>query len=512
MSARENHWRLLTGAGLMAAPPDRLPTAAWYIRVLQGFGAWVASIFLFLALLAVFDWNDSAGPMGVIGAASLFGAYLIVRGTKQDFLYQASLALALAGQLCITLALQPVADTVGIALGVAAVAAVLVVVMDDFAHRFIATLVVSGGLIVAAADLKWGELAAPLLAIPFAVLWGSEPRWGARRSVFEPLALGLGFGLLVVSLVTLRFVAFGGTTADEIANAVRVAVLLASLGYVLHGVLEDTGMSGPRRHASLALAIVAALAIELAVANAATALLVLVAAVRAQRATLAVSALATLLALVSHRYYSLKLTLLVKSLWLIGAGAVLLALFFIARRWWGGARREPVAGRALGTAALGAVASVTACLLLVGFGVWRYESVLANGRVMVLQLAPVDPRSIMQGDYMRLRFAVENDIRAQLGDVERQRGWVVFEQDDAGVARFGAFAESRSGIAANAFAVPYRWRGGRLEMLTDAYFFEEGTAQVYSEARFGAFRVDDGGTVILQSLLDEAQQPLGSQY
>ena len=53
-------------------------------------------------------------------------------------------------------------------------------------------------------------------------------------------------------------------------------------------------------------------------------------------------------------------------------------------------------------------------LLLVNRAIWDKEQQLRDGRVVLLALAPVDPRSLMQGDYMRLRYAVETDALLQL--------------------------------------------------------------------------------------------------
>ena len=46
-------------------------------------------------------------------------------------------------------------------------------------------------------------------------------------------------------------------------------------------------------------------------------------------------------------------------------------------------------------------------ILLLGYfnwSVYKKEQTLKDGQLILLQLAPVDPRSLMQGDYMRLRW------------------------------------------------------------------------------------------------------------
>ncbi|MEM6808479.1 MAG: GDYXXLXY domain-containing protein [Pseudomonadota bacterium] len=510
MSRRKRCWQSLVDAGLMAEPPETPLTPPWYVRALQGFGAWVASLFVVLGLLLMFNGVEEAG-LAVIGVLSLIGAFALLRSEGGDFLYQASIALSLSGQLCISLAAGQASDTLAAALIAGGVAVALIFLLNDFAHRLIATLVLTGAVFVAAVDLNLERLAVPVLAVPFAGLWATEARWGARRGLFEPVALGLGFGLLAGALFALRL-GTHGLPESVVAQVIRVIVVLAALGYVLLGVLEDSRLEGSRRWPTWAVAMVAALAVELGVANAATALLVFVAAMRGQREFLTVAAMLALLVLISHRYYTLELSLLAKSLWLIGAGVVLLALYGVARRLWRTASGEAAPSTWSPGIAIGPIASVIVCLGLAGFGVFRNEGVISRGDVMVLELAPVDPRSLMQGDYMRLNFAVQRTVRQQLRGAPAQRGWVVLRTDDDGVARFVRLASSKPVPAPGSFALRYGWDGRRVNMLTDAFFFEEGMAEVFDAARFGAFRVDARGNVILVQMLDESQQALGAQY
>ena len=45
-----------------------------------------------------------------------------------------------------------------------------------------------------------------------------------------------------------------------------------------------------------------------------------------------------------------------------------------------------------------------AMLAIVNFGIWQRENLLQSGRVVLLELVPVDPRSLVQGDFMRLSY------------------------------------------------------------------------------------------------------------
>ena len=50
-------------------------------------------------------------------------------------------------------------------------------------------------------------------------------------------------------------------------------------------------------------------------------------------------------------------------------------------------------------------------LAVVNGRILQTERQLREGELVYLQLAPVDPRSLMQGDYMALNFALANAIR-----------------------------------------------------------------------------------------------------
>ena len=150
-----------------------------------------------------------------------------------------------------------------------------------------------------------------------------------------------------------------------------------------------------------------------------------------------------------------------------------------------------------------------AVLALVNFGIHQREQLLTRVSVVLLELAPVDPRSLMQGDYMRLDFAVATEAfpferRQALSD-----GHVVVAVGTNRVGRFRRLADGRP-LAPGEIALRYRMRGGQPNFATNAFFFEEGSADVYAGAAYGEFRVDNDGEMILTGLRDAALQPINS--
>jgi uncharacterized membrane-anchored protein len=150
-----------------------------------------------------------------------------------------------------------------------------------------------------------------------------------------------------------------------------------------------------------------------------------------------------------------------------------------------------------------------AVLAFANYGIYQRERLLTEGRVVLLRLGPVDPRSLMQGDYMRLRFQVADEAFARRRRTQLADGHVVVAVDPQGVGHFRRFADGRP-LAPGEIALRYRIRGGEPNFATNAYFFEEGQAKTYAEAEFGEFRVGPDGDMILTGLRDERFQPLGN--
>jgi uncharacterized membrane-anchored protein len=142
-------------------------------------------------------------------------------------------------------------------------------------------------------------------------------------------------------------------------------------------------------------------------------------------------------------------------------------------------------------------------LIAVNVGIAGREKLLADGQVVLLELAPVDPRSLMQGDYMALRYAIASQaMRPDQGD-----GRIVATLDPHGVARFKRFADAGP-VAAGEVLLRYRVRGGAVKFATNAFFFQEGTAARYERARYGEFRVAPDGDMILTGLRGPDYAPL----
>ena len=150
-----------------------------------------------------------------------------------------------------------------------------------------------------------------------------------------------------------------------------------------------------------------------------------------------------------------------------------------------------------------------AILVLANHSIYSRERLLAEGRIALLELAPVDPRSLMQGDYMALNFRIANEVFGRRAREGLADGRIVVQVDPRGVAKFSRMDDG-SPLASDELRIRYRVRGDQVKFATNAYFFQEGHAKIYERARYGEFRVAPDGDCLLSGMRDDKLQRLGS--
>ena len=151
-------------------------------------------------------------------------------------------------------------------------------------------------------------------------------------------------------------------------------------------------------------------------------------------------------------------------------------------------------------------AGLLVSLGLVGLEIWKKERLLAAGDTLLIELAPVDPRSLMQGDYMRLDYAIARQWPHD-GSWPSD-GALIVAPDENGVAQFRRRDQGEP-METGEHRLTYRIRKGRLQVGVDAFYFQEGLAATYQPARYGEMRVAADGTSLLVGLRDAERRPLG---
>jgi len=136
----------------------------------------------------------------------------------------------------------------------------------------------------------------------------------------------------------------------------------------------------------------------------------------------------------------------------------------------------------------------------------RKERVLSHGTPVLLELAPVDPRSLMQGDYMVLDYAVSRKVGQS---ATPRQGLLVLRLDADGVGHFVRQHTPDAPLAPGELLLGYKERDGRIRLGAESFFFQEGHAERYAGAKYGELRVASDGSSVLVGLRNAERQPLG---
>lgn len=139
-------------------------------------------------------------------------------------------------------------------------------------------------------------------------------------------------------------------------------------------------------------------------------------------------------------------------------------------------------------------------LLFFIFSIVKKEEILSEGKLVLLKLAPVDPRSLMQGDYMTLRYDITNNSFDT--DIPR-RGVCIVRLDEDGVASFVRYQKKPEGLTEDELPIEYTRQDWRVTIGAESFFFQEGMGDKYDRAKYGGLRIDQKGNSVLVGLYDE---------
>lgn len=153
--------------------------------------------------------------------------------------------------------------------------------------------------------------------------------------------------------------------------------------------------------------------------------------------------------------------------------------------------------------------TIATVLLVINIEIVGKEQIVRNGKTVLLRIAPRDPRSLLQGDYMALRYSMAGAVASAARQFEMNDGIAVIELGELNEARFVSLYKDQQ-LQDRQQLLRYRKRGDSVRLASDAYFFEEGSGQEYSAARFGEIRVNTNGDAVLIGLRDEEGGRLGS--
>lgn len=152
------------------------------------------------------------------------------------------------------------------------------------------------------------------------------------------------------------------------------------------------------------------------------------------------------------------------------------------------------------------VLNLALVLVYINYSAMTKEELLRQGQLILLELGTADPRSLMQGDYMTLRYRVTTGLRT---DSMSKRGYCIVRLDTQGVAQRLRFQQEPLPLNEGEYALGYTMtKVWSLNIGADSFFFQEGQAEKYNKARYGGIMVDKKGNSLLVGLYDKNRQKI----
>lgn len=323
-------------------------TQPWYVRAMVGFGAWLASLLL-IGFIAGFGL--AVGGSTLVGLALLVGAVLVRRQPQvagNDFLVQSTLATSLAGQALFAWGVAELLPASSFEAGCVVVILLssgLFVLFPDRVHRVLMVLLVATALMALLYAQELNGLVpviGPVFAGAFVLLNAQRARlislgYGRLALPLESGAMLSAFGCLLLSTVYVLPELIGDYRfypRPWISTLLLGALLLYVGGRTFARI---PGEEGRRTLPLVYLLLAAVIAAAWLAPGLLLALLVVLVGAAAGHRSVAGVGIAFLAVFVATYFYGIEITLLQKSVTLIGSGAAILVARWLLVRALGGA-------------------------------------------------------------------------------------------------------------------------------------------------------------------------------
>lgn len=128
------------------------------------------------------------------------------------------------------------------------------------------------------------------------------------------------------------------------------------------------------------------------------------------------------------------------------------------------------------------------------YSIYKEESYKKENTI-ILELAPVDPRSIMQGDYMTLTYQLRNEFESE--NLSSQNEYIVLKADSRGVYHYEKLSEKN---VKNSIKVKNVYN---FDIGANTYFIKEGSSEHYDKVKYAKLYLLKSGKVRIFKLLDK---------
>ena len=136
------------------------------------------------------------------------------------------------------------------------------------------------------------------------------------------------------------------------------------------------------------------------------------------------------------------------------------------------------------------------------------EWTLQTGGLVLLEIYPLDPRSLMQGDYMRLRY----EMTRQWEPTSLKKGYCILKMGEKNIGTYDRMQKGLTPLAKDEVAIRFNRSGNLVNIGAESFLFEEGQERTYQRAKYSGLQVDENGSIVLVGLYDKDAKQIINTY
>ena len=141
------------------------------------------------------------------------------------------------------------------------------------------------------------------------------------------------------------------------------------------------------------------------------------------------------------------------------------------------------------------IINIVILFVVTGFSANKEEGYKKSDSYFYLELAPVDPRSLLQGDYMTLNYDIIDKAQEIIFNgiydskdennkfLDMRKGYIVVSLDENKVAKFVKLSKEKTDEKDLLF-IAFKSDGFNININANSYLFQEGTGDKYENARY----------------------------
>lgn len=206
-----------------------------------------------------------------------------------------------------------------------------------------------------------------------------------------------------------------------------------------------------------------------------------------------------------YKYYDLLWTLLHKSITLAILGCVVLIVTYMLARYYDAEEEAEISHSVFGKSLLLILIAILLQIGFLGYQTAQSEHLLTTGTLVKLELQPLDPRSMLQGDYLVLNYEISTppDFVSDKEDnkVYQKKVKVVLAPDNKGVYEYQRLYQPGDKLGPDEVLISGSRNWDRIDYGIEHYFIPEGTGRKFEQkARFAYVRVGANGDALLERI------------